>query len=87
MADLLLHVIDCADPERQDNIQQVHNVLEEIKAHELRSFRSITRSTCWVWLPVSTVMRTIVLPGLDLGTKGEGLDLCNARIAELWVMI
>ena len=35
MADLLLHVIDCADPERQDNINQVNDVLQEINAHEL----------------------------------------------------
>ncbi len=32
MADLLLHVVDCADPERRDNVQQVRNVLEEIGA-------------------------------------------------------
>ena len=34
-AELLLHVIDCADPERQRNIEQVNIVLEEIGAHEL----------------------------------------------------
>ena len=35
MADLLLHVIDGADPGRRDNMQQVQNVLEEIQAHQL----------------------------------------------------
>lgn len=35
LADLLVHVIDCADPERQDNITQVKRVLEEIGAHEI----------------------------------------------------
>lgn len=34
-ADLLLHVIDSHDPERQENIDQVARVLEEIDAHEL----------------------------------------------------
>lgn len=34
-ADLLLHVIDAADDERQRNIEQVEIVLEEIDAHEI----------------------------------------------------
>ncbi|MDX1505353.1 MAG: ribosome rescue GTPase HflX [Spongiibacter sp.] len=35
LADLLVHVIDCADPQRRDNITQVKRVLEEIGAHEI----------------------------------------------------
>lgn len=34
-ADLLLHVIDAHDPERLDNIKQVHDVLGEINADEV----------------------------------------------------
>ena len=34
-ADLLLHVIDSHDPERLDNIDQVHSVLKEINADEV----------------------------------------------------
>jgi GTP-binding protein HflX len=34
-ADLLLHVIDAYDPERLENIKQVHDVLEEIGADEV----------------------------------------------------
>lgn len=34
-ADLLLHVIDSHDPERLDNIEQVHSVLKEIGADEV----------------------------------------------------
>jgi GTP-binding protein HflX len=34
-ADFLIHVIDCADPERQSNIEQVEAVLTEIGAAEL----------------------------------------------------
>ncbi|WP_317931381.1 ribosome rescue GTPase HflX [Halioxenophilus sp. WMMB6] len=36
-ADLLLHVVDCADPERERNIEEVHKVLAEIGADELPS--------------------------------------------------
>lgn len=35
MADLLIHVIDCADPERQDNVKQVVGVLAEIGAGDI----------------------------------------------------
>ncbi len=34
-ATLLLHVIDCHDENRMDNIEQVESVLEEIGAHEI----------------------------------------------------
>lgn len=34
-ADLLLHVVDCADDERTRNMEQVNLVLEEIGAHEI----------------------------------------------------
>ncbi|MBP6682146.1 MAG: GTPase HflX [Halioglobus sp.] len=34
-ADLLLHVIDAATEQREDNIQQVHDVLEEIGAQQI----------------------------------------------------
>ena len=34
-ADLLLHIIDCADERRDDNIDQVQLVLEEIGAGEV----------------------------------------------------
>ena len=84
MADLLLHVIDCADPERQDNIRQVMNVLEEIKAHEL---------------PQLEVFNKIDLMGMKpridrdengrprrvwiCAQNGEGLDLLQQAISEI----
>ena len=34
-ADLLLHVVDCADENMADNFEQVQNVLKEIDAHEI----------------------------------------------------
>ena len=38
-AQLLMHVIDCASPEREGNIEQVETVLSEIQADELPELR------------------------------------------------
>jgi GTP-binding protein HflX len=35
MAEVLIHVVDCADPERQQRIEQVNKILEEIGAAEI----------------------------------------------------
>ena len=35
VADLLVHVVDCASDERDDNIEQVYHVLQEIDADDL----------------------------------------------------
>ncbi|CAM3847077.1 ribosome rescue GTPase HflX [Parendozoicomonas haliclonae] len=83
MADLLLHVIDCADPERQDNMQQVQHVLEEIDAHEIPQLQVFNKIDLLgmkpridrdeddkpyrVWISAQT---------------GEGLDLLQRAIAE-----
>ncbi len=84
MADLLLHVIDCADTERQDNIQQVHNVLEEIEAHELPQLQVFNKTDLLG-----------MKPRLDRDENGrpyrvwisaqdqEGFDLLQLAIAEL----
>ena len=34
-ADLLLHVVDAANPQRDEQIAEVHKVLEDIGAHEI----------------------------------------------------
>lgn len=84
-ATLLLHVIDCHDDNRMDNIQQVENVLEEIGADEI---------------PVLKVYNKLDLlegrsPRLDRDEdgkparvwlsahSGEGLDILYDAIAEL----
>lgn len=84
MADLLLHVIDCADPERQGNIQQVHNVLEEIKAHEIPQLQVYNK-----------IDLLGIAPRIDRDEKDrpyrvwisakqeKGLDLLQRAIAEL----
>ena len=82
-ADLLLHVVDCADPEHQVRMGQVDEVLEEIGANELpmiqiynkadilgvepRVDRSETGGVRRIWLSAHT---------------GAGIDLLLDAIAE-----
>ena len=84
-ADLLLHIIDAHDPERMDNIQQVHEVLREIGANDL---------------PALEIYNKIdLLPGVEpkiqrndegrpvrvwvSAITGAGLDLIQDAIIEL----
>ncbi|WP_330924416.1 ribosome rescue GTPase HflX [Candidatus Sororendozoicomonas aggregata] len=84
-ADLLLHVIDSHDPERLDNIEQVHKVLEEIEAHDvpvLQVFNKvdlldgvtphIQRNECGK--PVRVWLSA---------ATGEGAELLQQAVAEL----
>lgn len=82
-ADLLLHVIDASDPERNDRIETVNEVLEEIGADEVPQL-----------LVYNKIDRTDRLPGIERdgeGTitavyvsalKGDGLDDLLAAVAE-----
>jgi len=45
-ADLLLHVIDAADPEREEKIRQVNEVLHEIGAGELPQLQVFNKIDC-----------------------------------------
>ncbi len=84
-ADLLLHVIDSHDPERLDNIEQVHNVLDEIDAMDV---------------PILQVFNKVdLLEGVEpkiqrddngkpvrvwvSAVTGAGLDLLETAISEL----
>ncbi|PJE79216.1 GTPase HflX [invertebrate metagenome] len=84
-ADLLLHIIDCQDPERMDNMAQVHRVLDEIDAQDI---------------PVLEVFNKIDLHGsveaqIQRNSEGfpvrvwisamtgEGLDLLRQAITEV----
>lgn len=83
-ADLLLHVIDCADPERDSNMYQVQDVLAEIGADEIpqlqvfnkldlleqppRIDRNADGRAERVWLSAAT---------------GQGVDLLLQAIREL----
>ena len=84
-AELLLHIIDSHDPERLDNIDQVHSVLKEINADEI---------------PILQVYNKIdLLEGVEpkiqrndegvpvrvwvSAATGEGIDLLQGAIIEL----
>ena len=84
-ADLLLHIIDSHDPERLDNIEQVHYVLNEIEAQDV---------------PILQVFNKIDLlegvePKIQRNEKGEpvrvwlsaltgeGLNLLQQAVSEL----
>lgn len=84
MADLLLHVIDCADPERQGNIQQVHNVLEEIKAHEIPQLQVYNKIDLLGMAPRIDRDEKDRPYRVWISAKQEkGLDLLQRAIAEL----
>ena len=84
MADLLLHVIDCADPERQGNIQQVHNVLEEIKAHEIPQLQIYNKIDLLGMAPRIDRDEKDRPYRVWISAKQEkGLDLLQRAIAEL----
>ena len=84
-ADLLLHVVDAASEERQRNIEQVHNVLEEIDAHQIP----------FLYVYNKTDLLENVSPRIDRNDQGrpvavwlsaqkrEGLDLLTTAISEL----
>ncbi len=60
-ADLLLHVVDAADPDRERHIEAVERVLTEIEAHEvprLRVYNKIDRTRPTTSAPASTPGRT-----------------------------
>jgi GTPase len=93
-AHLLLHVVDASDPRRDEHIQQVDTVLDEIGAGEipqLRVYNKIDRleldaklersadgRPCAVWICAATGL------GLDLLREaiGERLDL---NVQRLWM--
>jgi GTP-binding protein HflX len=84
-ADLLLHVIDCADDDRQLNMEQVEIVLDEIEA--------LDRPTLQVFNKIDMVPGAIAK--IDRDEKGlpwrvwvsakdkQGLELVNQAIGEL----
>ena len=83
-ADLLIHVVDCASEERDDNIEQVQHVLQEIDAGELPQLLVYNKVDL---LPQMS-------PRIDRDEQGrpqsvwvsalndEGLDLLTQAVAE-----
>ncbi|MDI3260881.1 MAG: GTPase HflX [Sinobacteraceae bacterium] len=83
-ADLLLHVIDAADPERAVRSEQVEAVLREIGAHEvprLQVYNKIdlrTEETPRVERDANGLPRRVFISARD----GRGLDLLRDAIAQ-----
>jgi GTP-binding protein HflX len=81
-AHLLLHVVDASDPRRDEHMQQVDTVLEEIGAGEipqLRVYNKIDRlelDRSW------SAARMDSRRGVDQRRGGRGLELLREAIAE-----
>ncbi len=84
-ADLLLHVIDASDPERQDKIEQVNEVLREIDAHEIPQIEVYNKIDC-VEMAEPRLERDEsgrVRRAYVSAVSGEGLELLLKAIAEM----
>lgn len=84
-ADLLLHVIDSHDEERQDNMKQVHHVLKEIEADDIPQLEVFNKIDLLANVepkiqrddqgkPVRVWVSAVT---------GEGIDLLQQAISEL----
>lgn len=82
-ADLLLHVVDCASPVREDQIHEVNSVLADIDADEipvLLVYNKIDKSghAPEIVRDADGAPKAVFLSALT----GEGLDLLRAAISE-----
>jgi GTP-binding protein HflX len=83
-ADLLLHVIDAADPEREEKISQVDDVLQQIKADGVPQIAVYNKIDCTegvkphVERDEQGKARRVYLSSMS----GEGLDLLQQVLAE-----
>ncbi len=84
-SDLLLHVIDVAAENREDNIHQVQEVLEEIGAHTLPQLRVYNKLDLVPHIPPRVDRDDLGRPiAVWLSAKtGAGTDLLLAAVAEL----
>lgn len=82
-SDLLLHVVDCADDERQRNIEQVAIVLEEIKAHELPQLLVYNKTDLLELKPrIDRDDQGVPIAVWLSARTGEGCDLLLDAVAE-----
>lgn len=86
-ADLLLHVIDAGDEERQLKIEQVNDVLSEIGADRVPQIEiynkidAVDDLEAHINLPVAGGRERIYLSAMT----GEGIDLLLTRLAERFI--
>jgi GTP-binding protein HflX len=83
-ADLLLHVIDAADPERQEKIEQVDDVLQQIGAHEVEQIAVYNKidATDGVEPHIERDDEGKALRVYLSAMSGEGLELLSEVLAE-----
>ena len=83
-ATLLLHVVDASDPRRDEHIEQVDAVLEEIGAGSTsRSCSSTTRSTVWTARRASSATADGRAAAVWISAQqGAGLELLVSAVAE-----
>ncbi len=83
-ANLLLHVVDCASDERDDNIDQVHKVLREIDAGELPQLQVYNKVDLLPNIHPHIDRNDQGLPVCVWvsALKGKGLDLLMQAISE-----
>ena len=83
-ADLLIHVIDAADPRRDEKIGEVNAVLREIEAHEVPQIEVFNKIDCLeeavprIERDAQGTIRRVWLSAMN----GEGLELLRQAIAE-----
>jgi len=83
-ADLLLHVIDAADPRREEKIDEVNAVLEQIEAHEVPQIEVFNKIDCLedahprIERDAQGIVRRVWLSAM----QGKGMELLREAIAE-----
>ena len=84
-ANLIVHVIDAVDPEREDHIHQVNKVLEQIGAHQLPRLLVYNKVDCIPEAKPEILRDTEGKPVLVKISAHQslGLDLLKQAIAEL----
>jgi len=82
-ADLLLHVVDGASPERHEQIEQVHGVLEEIHADHIRQITVFNKIDLTGEKPRVERDETGAITRVFLSARsGEGIDLLVTALSE-----
>ncbi|TXR54120.1 ribosome rescue GTPase HflX [Reinekea thalattae] len=84
-ADLLLHVVDCADENRLNNIAQVENVLDEIGSHQIPRLEVFNKIDLLDDFKPAIERNEQGVPVRVWVSayNGEGTQLINSAIAEL----
>jgi GTP-binding protein HflX len=81
-ADLLLHVIDLANPHWREHVSAVEKVLEEIGADKVRMIQVFNKIDCIEGLESQEQTEGIVKVWVS-ALSGQGLDVLKDRVAQM----